>query len=247
MYLDDPAEPPAPVPRSVRRRRPERDHAAAPDDDRADAGAVLPQRPVLPRAGREGRGARCWRSPTTRRGSTNCSGSRSSDRRPRRTARSATAFLTRYSAAAHRHLARGSHEGRVGRARPRAAGKQRVPLPGLTHATLFRVAASCGRPWPARCSCPASSASCSRRTPADPLAPKKPHSPREGEGRHLPVHDAAACRTSIRSTRSRSSPPTTARRSRSTTRRRATGPATRSCSSRSRTGSSRRAARAGSR
>ena len=48
-------------------------HAAAADDHRADAGAVLPERPVLPRPGRRSWPARVLAKPDDASGSTSCS------------------------------------------------------------------------------------------------------------------------------------------------------------------------------
>ncbi len=56
VYLMTQRTAPPPVPGPVRRRRPQRQHRPALDDDRADAGAVLPQRPVRPRTGGSARG-----------------------------------------------------------------------------------------------------------------------------------------------------------------------------------------------
>ena len=50
---DDAAHSAPSVPGAVRRRRPQLEHRPAQRDHGADAGAVLPQRPVRPRAGRE--------------------------------------------------------------------------------------------------------------------------------------------------------------------------------------------------
>ena len=172
----------APVPRPVRRRRPERQHAAAADDDRADAGAVLPERPVRPRAGRRASPAGCWRRPddATR---LDRAVPRSRFGRPptaNETATSRPRSSTRYAAGAGRRARPRSGRGRVGRARPRAAR-----------------AATSSCTWIDRCHAPLD---CSRRAVRPlgrgRLAADARHPQRAARGRRAPTRSPRSRRTS---------------------------------------------------